>query len=119
MCVLIWCIAHQCWRCCFIFQRLVDWLVYASRMTKSFEPLEWRTGPLGAKYNPGLLPKDRHKVPKFVNYWAPKGAQVSDHAYWYLIVTEGETSLAFIATLTSHLMAWRPCMDQVRRSGSL
>ena len=83
--------------------------MYASRLLESFEPLELRTGPLGAKYNLGLLPKDRHKVPKFINYWAPQGAQVSDQAYGYLIVTEGENftrfhsdideSLASLATL--------------------
>ena len=76
---------------------------YASRMTKSFEQSELRTGPLGAKYNLGLLPKDRHKVPKFVNYWTPKGAQVSDPAYGYLIVTEGENFIRFHSDIDESL----------------
>ena len=77
--------------------------MYASRLLETFEPLELRTGPLGAKYNLRLLPKDRHKVTKFINYWAPQGAQVSDQAYGYLIVTEGENFARFHSDIDESL----------------
>ena len=42
-----------------------------------------------------LFPKDVKTNPNFLNIWAPFGAQVSDRAYAYLIVTEGENFTRF------------------------
>ena len=61
-------------------------------------------------------------VTKFQNLWISGPLKVrrcrTTHTGTWLR-QRARTSLAFIATLTSRLIAWRPCVDQVRRSGSL
>ena len=70
--------------------------MYADRAIRTFDVLDTRDdGPQGAKMWMGLQPKDVAKRPTFLNCWAPEGSQISDRAYGYLIVTEGENFTRF------------------------
>ena len=50
---------------------------------------------MGAKTHMGLFPKEAAKERDFLNFWAPVNAQVSDQAFGYLMVTEGENFSRF------------------------
>ena len=70
--------------------------MYADRALRTFDLLATRDDrPQGAKMWMGLQPKDVAKRPKFLNCWAPKDSQISDQAYGFLIVTEGENFTRF------------------------
>ena len=98
------------------FQRVLNCLVYADRVLRSFNVFATPIGPWGARTHMDVVPKNATEVAKFLNCWAPLRSQISEHSYGYLMVTEGENLSRFHCdydeTLDS-LITWYGCGTKI------
>ena len=77
------------------FQRLLNGLVYADRVLRSFNVFATRIAPLGARTHMDVVHKNAKEVAKFLNCWARSRSQIFEYSYEYLMVTEGKNFCCF------------------------